>query len=206
MLGRLWITLRMQPLLAAIAGSAVLGVGVSVYLTIEHYAAAEPFCPVGGLVNCARVLASRYSFVPATQLPVTLPGLLWFLVSGGLATAALLLAARGRSEPAWLRPALCAWSGAGLLFVLYLVYAEIVLIRFICLWCTVVHLLTLLTFLAALAAWQKGPPAPRPVHPTRPRPPVHRRAPPSHAATTTRSQPAQPARHTPPRPPRSRRR
>ena len=51
--------------------------------------------------------------------------MLWFAISGGLALAGLIARARGQTEPPWRRPALCAWSAAGLLFVLYLVYAEI---------------------------------------------------------------------------------
>src|SRR6185437_5059799 len=46
-------------------------------------------------------------------------------------------------------------------FVLYLVYAEIVLLHTLCEWCTVVHLLTFATFLLALNRWQqRGLPAP----------------------------------------------
>jgi hypothetical protein len=46
-------------------------------------------------------------------------------------------------------------------FVLYLVYAEIVLLHTLCEWCTVVHVLTFATFLLALQRWQqRGLPLP----------------------------------------------
>lgn len=151
---------RREPLLAAVAGMAVLGIAISIYLTAEHFAGAEKrgFCPLsGGLINCGNVLTSKYSFVPGTQIPVSIPGILWFLVSGGLALAALWYAAQGRAEPARLRPALLAWGAVGVATVLYLVYCEFALIHYVCLWCTAVHILTLLTFFAALRAWQVGP-------------------------------------------------
>lgn len=172
-----------------VAVMAVVGIGIGAYLTTEHYAKVEPFCPTVGPINCASVLRSQYSVVPltgssASGVPITVPGGLFFLASGVLAVLMLVAAYRGRPEPAWLRPALALWSLAGLLFVLYLVFAEIVLIRNICLWCTGVHILTLLTFVLALSLWQQrvaeqyapvtraAKPQPGSRQPTRPRPPA----------------------------------
>jgi uncharacterized membrane protein len=153
--------LRRNWQLVTIAVMALVGIGIGAYLTTEHYAKAEPFCPTVGPINCSSVLRSQYSVVPftgsaTTGIPITVPGALFFLVSGGLAVAMLVLASRGREEPSWMRPALALWSLAGLLFVLYLVYAEIVPIRAICLWCTGVHLLTLATFVLAFSMWQQS--------------------------------------------------
>lgn len=148
---------RAEPGLTAIALMALAGIAISIYLTVIHYAKIPPVCTTGGVVDCSSVLLSPYSLVPGTAIPVTIPGMLWFVVSGGLALAALAARSRARAEPAWQRPALCAWSAAGLLFVLYLVYAEIVRLHRICEWCTVVHLLTLATFLIALRRWQEPP-------------------------------------------------
>jgi len=157
---------RAEPGLTAIALMALAGIAISIYLTVIHYAKIPPVCTTGGVVDCSSVLLSPYSLVPGTAIPVTIPGMLWFVVSGGLALAALAARSRARAEPAWQRPALCAWSAAGLLFVLYLVYAEIVRLHRICEWCTVVHLLTLATFLIALRRWQE-PPATVPSRATR---------------------------------------
>ena len=160
---RLLALLRAAPGLAAIAAMALAGVGIAAYLTIEHYAKQEPFCTTVGPINCASVLKSPYSVLPGTSIPITIPGLLWFLVSGGLAVVGLVALWRGRREPERLRGTLLVWSAAGMLFVLYLVWAEIVQVRAICAWCTVVHLLTLATFLIALSRWQRpmGPQPPR---------------------------------------------
>lgn len=155
---------RREPVLAAVAALALVGVGISIYLTAEHFAGTEKrgFCPLsGGLINCGNVLTSTYSFVPGTannlRIPISMPGILWFVVSGGLALAALWYAARGRAEPARLRPVLLAWGAVGVATVLYLVYCELALIHYVCLWCTAVHILTVVTFFLALRAWQVGP-------------------------------------------------
>jgi uncharacterized membrane protein len=146
---------RREPALTALVCMAVAGVSISLYLTGVHYLNVPLACSTSGVVDCAPVLQSTYSVVPGTQLPITVPGLLWFVASGTLAGIALARAWAGRPGPRWLRPAHAAWGAAGLLAVLYLVYAEIVQLHRICAWCTVVHLLTLATFLVALARLQQ---------------------------------------------------
>lgn len=151
---RLLAVLRAAPGLAAMAAMALAGIGIAGYLTAEHYANQEPFCTTIGPINCASVLKSPYSVVPGTSIPITIPGMLWFLVSGGLAVVGLAAIWRTRPEPERLRLAQVVWSAGGMLFVLYLVWAEIVQVRAICAWCTGVHLLTLATLLIALSRWQ----------------------------------------------------
>ena len=139
----------------AMVAMAVAGIAIAAYLTTVHYAKIPLVCTTGGVVNCSAVTSSRFSVVPGTQLPITIPGMLWFLVSGGMAVVALAAAWRARPEPDRLRLAHLLWGAAGLLFVLYLVYDEIVQLHKICEWCTVIHVLTLLTFLIALTRWQR---------------------------------------------------
>ncbi|HEU5441702.1 MAG TPA: vitamin K epoxide reductase family protein [Ktedonobacterales bacterium] len=154
MRARLSATAQHAPGLVAIAAMAVVGIAIAVYLTAVHYTHTAAVCTTVGPINCTSVLQSRYSLVPGTELPITLPGLLWFAVSGGLALVGLRAVWRGEREPEWLRLAMLAWSAAGLAFVLYLVFVEIVVVGAICEWCTAVHLLTLATFLVALHRWQ----------------------------------------------------
>lgn len=154
---RLGALLRRERGLTALVAMAVAGFAVAVYLTAVHYLDVPLACPANALINCAQVTSSLYSVVPGTQIPITLPGMLWFIVSGGLAVVALARIARERPEPVRLRLIHLLWGAAGLLFVLYLVYCEIVLLHRLCEWCTVVHLLTLATFLVALSRWQQGP-------------------------------------------------
>ncbi|HEY7850084.1 MAG TPA: vitamin K epoxide reductase family protein [Ktedonobacterales bacterium] len=153
---RLLALARAQPGLVAIALMGLVGLGISIYLTVVHYdAKVSLVCTSGGVVNCQQVTSSAWSVLPATSIPVTIPGMLWFVVSGGLALWALLALARGEMEPERARVAQLVWSGLGLAFVLYLVFAEIALVQRLCEWCTAVHLLTLATFLIALVRWQR---------------------------------------------------
>jgi uncharacterized membrane protein len=140
---------RQQPLLVAMVTIALVGVGISIYLTTIHYAHVAPACTVNGIINCSSVLKSRFSTVPGTTVPITIPGMVWFLVSGALAVAGLVRIWRGRDEPERLRLYQLVWAAGGMLFVLYLVYAEIVQLHNICEWCTGVHILTLATFILA---------------------------------------------------------
>lgn len=165
-LGSLLALARQAPDLAALVVMAVIGIGISIYLTTEHYAKVAPICPATGGINCAKVTSSTFSVVPGTQLPITVPGLLWFIVMGGLAGVALFRLARLRPEPARLRLAQFVVGAGGMAFVLYLVYAEIVQLHAICLWCTGVHILTFFSFLIVLNRLQQSP---LEVTPARPR-------------------------------------
>ena len=126
---------------------AVAGLAVSAYLTIEHYTAATTLaCPETGVINCQKVTTSAQSAV--FGIPVALLGLLYFVV---MVPACLAPAWRARQP--WIRwgRALSALVGVG--FVFYLVYAELFVIRAICLWCTVMHVLAFSLFvLVALFA------------------------------------------------------
>lgn len=132
----------------AIRGWAALlafgGLGVSLYLTLVHYSSgAVPLaCSTSGPVNCEQVTTSGPSNIG--PLPVALLGVVWFLVMLGLI-------ALERSTAQDVLPRLeLAWTSAGLLFVLYLIFAELFLVGALCLWCTAVHVLTVALFLLTL--------------------------------------------------------
>jgi uncharacterized membrane protein len=111
------------------------GVAVSTYLTIAHFTTPEVLaCSDAGLVSCAQVTTSRWSVV--LGIPVALLGLVWFLGMLGLS-----LPAAWRARAPWVHLARLSAAVAGIGFVLWLVYAELVLIGAICLWCTVAHVL-----------------------------------------------------------------
>jgi uncharacterized membrane protein len=143
------------PGLIALIVMAVAGIAIAVYLITVEADHVPLLCSTTGLVDCASVLASSYSRVPFTNVPITVPGLLWFVGSGALAGVGLVRLRQGRAEPPRLRLAQFLWSAAGLVFVLYLVYAEIVQLHRICAWCTVIHVLVLLTFLLTLQRLQQ---------------------------------------------------
>jgi uncharacterized membrane protein len=131
----------------AVAGAlvAIAGLGIAVYLTIAHYAHAPLACVTTGPIDCAAVTSSSYSLVPGTDVPITLVGIAFFVLSG-----TFFALAAGGAEPAWLPSLHFGIAALALLAVLYLVYAEIVVINRVCEWCTLVHVLVLATFLITL--------------------------------------------------------
>ncbi|GLV57129.1 hypothetical protein KDH_39670 [Dictyobacter sp. S3.2.2.5] len=125
---------------------SVVGVAISIYLTIAHYDKVPVVCSTSGIVNCERVLSSSFSVVPGTAIPISVPGLLWFLVSGALAFANWKIWPQERL----LKVVEAIWFATGVLTALYLVYAELVYLHNICAWCTVLHIIMLVMFLVAV--------------------------------------------------------
>jgi uncharacterized membrane protein len=132
---------------AALAG--VVGIAISVYLTVVHYAAVPLVCTTTGIISCERVLTSPYSVIAGTGLPTSAAGIIWFSVSTGLALTQL----SGRRSPRLVRWHML-WSAIGLATVIYLVFLEIVQLGAICIWCSSAHALVITTFLIALTRSQ----------------------------------------------------
>ncbi|MGZ5296907.1 MAG: vitamin K epoxide reductase family protein [Actinomycetota bacterium] len=131
-----------RPAWVAPAGFAVAiaGTTVSTYLTIAHFTSPKLLaCVSTGVVNCERVTTSAQSEV--LSVPVALIGLAWFLAMSGLYSPWAW-----RSAAPWIRIARLAAAAIAMAFVLWLVYAELFVIRAICLWCTAVHVLAFVLF------------------------------------------------------------
>jgi uncharacterized membrane protein len=125
------------------------GVAVSAYLTIAHYTDPEgelQFCSGTGTVDCSTVTTSAQSTL--LGIPVALLGLLWFV---GMFVLCLPIAWRSTRRPVHLARLLGAVAGMG--FVLWLVYAELIIIGAICLWCTVTHVLAFALFVIVVLTW-----------------------------------------------------
>jgi uncharacterized membrane protein len=119
---------------------AVAGLLVAGYLTIEHFTASTTLaCPETGVVNCTKVTTSEQSKV--LGIPVALLGLVFFVPM----VVACLPRFWRDPRPA-VRYARLGLATAGVVFVAYLVYAELFVIDAICLWCTAVHVLTVALF------------------------------------------------------------
>lgn len=135
-------------------GLSLLGLAVSIYLTIDHYAGVSPYCSTHGLVNCEKVTTSAQSVVLGI-FPVPVLGLAFFV-------GMLVLqhpAAWRAPWPAirWLRLASVV---VGLGFVCYLIYTELFTLDAICLWCTSVHAITVLLFIVTVFGTALATPAP----------------------------------------------
>ena len=122
----------------------VLGTFASAYLTYEHFSRSTSLaCPESKRINCTKVTTSAWSHVAG--VPVALLGLLFFLAMLALCVPALWRERR-------LDVLRVAAVGAGMLFVLYLIWAELYRIEAICLWCTFVHVCTLA--LLGIVTWR----------------------------------------------------
>jgi uncharacterized membrane protein len=132
-------TLRWQPITSLVL--SILGLGVSIYLTLTHFSSAVTLsCPAGGgAINCEKVTTSPQSYV--FGIPVAVLGLAYFIPM-----LVLCLPVAWRSLNRWIHLARLALSVAGVGMILYLISAELFTIKAICLWCTSVHVITFLLF------------------------------------------------------------
>jgi uncharacterized membrane protein len=125
------------------------GLGVSIYLTIEHYTGNHSLsCPAGGgAINCLKVTTSSESMVFGI-FPVAVLGLAFFVAFTAINVPPLW---RTRDiRVAWLRLAM-AITGIGM--VIYLLSAELFSIGAICLWCTSVHVVTFILFVLVMSSF-----------------------------------------------------
>ena len=125
---------------------ALAGLAVAAYLSYEHLTSSTSLaCPDTGAINCVKVTTSRYSSV--LGIPVAYLGLAFYL-----AMALLTLPALWASPRRTVRNLRLTAASSGILFVLYLVWAELFGVDAICLWCTAVHVITLALFACVLSA------------------------------------------------------
>lgn len=132
---------------------ALIGAGIALYLTSVHYEHVPLVCSAQGFVDCTRVTSSAYSVIPGTTIPITVPGLLWTIVSAILA----VIGWRTLNQDRHILLAQLIWSLLGLLTVLYLVYVELVQLHTICAWCTGMHVVILVMFLISLVQFLNTP-------------------------------------------------
>ena len=130
---------------------ALLGLAVSVYLTVEHFTSSATLaCPETGTINCQKVTTSAWSHIG--PVPVAVLGLVFFVAMAVLC-----------SPPAWRRPVLSplrlAGAAVGVLSALWLVWVELFQVDAICLWCTAVHVCALALLVAVL--WASSAPQAR---------------------------------------------
>jgi uncharacterized membrane protein len=130
---------------------SVVGLGLSVYLTVVHYT--EPTslsCPSTGVVNCTKVTTSAQSMLFG-HIPVALAGAVFFL---GMTALSAPRAWRAAYRP--IAATRVGFAVAGMAMVVWLVYAEAVIVHALCLWCTAVHVVMFALFVGVLAATTWG--------------------------------------------------
>jgi uncharacterized membrane protein len=147
---------------------ALIGLGVSIYLTIAHFTESTlaGCSETGGLVNCTKVTTSAQSYV--FGIPVAVLGLAFYVFAVAIMSPWAWRASRREIHLVRLASVV-----VGIGFVLYLLYAELVIIGSICLYCTSVHVITFVMFvltMAAVAVWGLRPGAPWTLRLRRPAP------------------------------------
>ena len=130
-------TLRWQPITTLVL--SLVGLGVSTYLTITHFDKVALVCSSNATINCEKVTTSPQSEI--LGIPVAMLGLLFFIPM-----VALCLPAAWRSADRRIHLARLALSVVGVGMIIYLISAELFVIKAICLWCSGVHVVTFLLF------------------------------------------------------------
>jgi uncharacterized membrane protein len=130
---------------------SLLGVAVSIYLTITHFEPQALVCSGTGTIDCAAVTTSAQSYF--LGVPVAILGLVTFVV-----LTALNSPWGWRAKWYWIHVARFVITIASMGFVLWLVYAELIIIDHICIYCTSVHVITfaLLIVLTRVSPVQLG--------------------------------------------------
>jgi uncharacterized membrane protein len=137
---------------------SIIALAASAYLTYQHFTAGKSFfgCADHGFINCDAVTTSAQSHF--LGMPVALLGLLFYVFMVIVLSPWAWRLANSASSPRmvlvarWLPTVRLAAICVGICMVLYLLYAELFMIRNICLYCTSVHIVTFLLFLSVLFA------------------------------------------------------
>jgi uncharacterized membrane protein len=123
---------------------SVLGLGDAAYLTYQHFSQAATFagCAEHGAINCEAVTTSPWSYLFGSHwLPVSALGLAFFAFMTAINSP---WGWRARWPAVhWARLSAVV---VGMVFVLYLIWAELFRVNAICLYCTGVHVLTFILF------------------------------------------------------------
>lgn len=116
---------------------SLVGLGLSIYLTIAHYQGKQILaCSTSGVLNCGIVTTSPQSYFLGT--PVADLGLANYIVM-----VALNSPWGWRLKSYWVHVGRFVLATGGVFLVLWLVYAEFIIINHICEYCTGVHIVTI---------------------------------------------------------------
>ena len=136
-------TLRWQPIATLVL--SIAGLGIATYLTITHFDKVALVCSDNGAINCTKVTTSPQSVI--FGIPVAMLGLAFFIPM-----IALCLPAAWRSADRRIHLARLILSITGVGMIVYLIIAELFIIKAICLWCSGVHVVTFLLFVVIVTA------------------------------------------------------
>jgi len=136
--------LQQRALAWAVAALALIGLGVSAFLTWYDIVTPRGFCSLTGFFWCSEILTSQYSRIGG--VPTAFLGALWFIVVLWLA----IVVTRDEARLIYL----LAWSLLVIPGVGALAYIELVVIGAICPFCTSAHVLGLVILVLAVIMWR----------------------------------------------------
>jgi uncharacterized membrane protein len=136
-------TLRWQPIATLLL--SIYGLGASIYLTITHFDPKTLACVSNATFNCEKVTQSPQSEI--FGIPVAILGLAFFVPM-----LLLCLPAAWRSANRVIHLGRLALSVTGVGMIIYLIIAELFIIKAICIWCSTVHITTLALFVIIATA------------------------------------------------------
>ncbi len=125
----------------------VIGLAIAGYLSVVELGGGVPVC--GPIKGCEEVARSEYSRIGG--IPVAVFGVALSLI---LLTLAI---AWWRTDLYGLLLAHYGLSLAGVIFEIYFLYLQVVVIRAVCVWCATYGLSLVLRFVIALIVWLRQP-------------------------------------------------
>ena len=120
-----------------------IGLAIASYLSIVELGGGVPVC--GPLHGCETVATSQYARIGG--IPVAVFGVMLSLILLSLALAWI------RTDNPLLLDLHCGLSLIGVIFEVYFLTLQLVVIRALCIWCTLYGLSLILRFIVALAIW-----------------------------------------------------
>jgi uncharacterized membrane protein len=119
---------------------SLVGLAISIYLTNAHFNGTQDlFCSDSGFVNCAKVTTSAQSYF--LGIPVAVLGLCGYSV-----LCVINSPWAWHLKNYWVHVARFVIVIGSMCFVLWLLSAELLIIKNICLYCTGVHVITFILF------------------------------------------------------------
>lgn len=130
---------------------SIIGIFASIYLVNNHYAppTSGALCDFGESISCSLVNTSVFSEL--LGVPVALLGVFWFLFL-------LWMCRKALRQPEQI-PSILGWNVLGILFVAYLIVAEIIL-KSICPFCTLLHIIIIITLSLSYYLYKHQDPKP----------------------------------------------
>jgi uncharacterized membrane protein len=132
---------------------SLIALAAASYLTYQHFTEGKSFfgCAGNGAFDCEAVTTSSESYF--LGIPVALLGLLYYVAMVPVMSPWLWRLTGQSLVARWLPSVRLAGICVGIVMVIYLLYAELFMIRHLCLYCTSVHIATFLLFVLTLFAF-----------------------------------------------------